>query len=286
MILRWKAQAVIASLLILVGVFLTLPIDPGDQGDATPAPASFLPAAPRLSMTLGRDQLVIRGTTGSQGHETAIAAAIADRFPDLQVRSEYMAGVLLPENWEPVSMRLLYVMAAMESATAEMSTDRVELRGVTAQADLFQQRLAFLREALAANATMVEDVIVVDSEMALDDLCRRAFAELGELPVAFMESSAELRESSYPSLDKLVDFAWHCSDAVIVIVGHTDSTGDEGWNRQLSRARAQAVADYLAGNGIRPERLVVEGRGSADPVADNSTRYGRRLNRRIEFELR
>ena len=283
---RWKIQAVIASLLILIGVFLAIPIDPGDQRDVTPPPSLHGRDTPSLTMTLVRDRISIRGTSGSPQHEAAIAAVIADRFPGLHVRNEYMAGVLLPENWEPVSMRLLYVMAAMESATAVMSAEGVELRGVTAQADMFRQRLAFLRDALAANATMVEDVIVVDSALALDDLCRRAFAELGELPVAFMESSADLRESSYPSLDKLVDFAWHCGDAVIVIAGHTDSTGDEGWNQRLSRARAQAVADYLAGNGIRAERLVVEGRGSAEPIADNSTRYGRRLNRRIEFELR
>ena len=286
MSLRWKGHAVIASLLILVGIFLAIPIGPGDQGDATPGPAAYLPAEPRLAMTLGRDSLAIRGTTGSQGHEAAIAAVIADRFPGLRVSNEYVAGVLLPENWEPVSMRLLYVMATMESATAVMHNDRVELRGVTAQADAFQQRLAFLHEALSTDATLIEDVIVVDNQLALDDLCRRAFVELGELPVAFMESSADLKESSYPSLDRLVDFGWHCRDTVILIVGHTDSTGDEGWNRRLSRARAQAVADYLAGNGIEPGRLIVEGRGSAEPIADNATRYGRSLNRRIEFELR
>ena len=286
MSLRWRSRAVIASLLLLGGVLVWISIDPGDLGDAAPSPSTRLVDSPRLTMTLGRDHLAVRGTSSSRAHEAAIAAAVADRFPGLEIRHEYTAGVLLPENWEPVSMRLLYVMATMESATAMMSEDEVELLGVTAQADTFQQRLAFLRDAMSADATMNEDVIVVDDSMALDDLCRRAFGDLDKLPVAFMESSAELRESSYPSLDKLVDFAWHCSDAAILIAGHTDSTGNEAWNRQLSRARAQAVADYLAGNGIEPERLIVEGRGSAEPIADNDTRYGRRLNRRIEFELR
>ena len=54
----------------------------------------------------------------------------------------------------------------------------------------------------------------------------------------------------------------------------------------MSQARAQAVADYLIANGVAADRLVVEGRGSSEPIADNDTRYGRSLNRRIEFGLR
>ena len=284
--LRWQTQAVIVSLLILVGIFLAIPIDPGDQRDAPPPPSLQGPDTPSLTMTLGRDRISVRGTSGSTEHEAMLAAVIADHFPGLQIRQEYMAGVLLPPNWEPVSVRLLHVLAAMESATVVLSADEVDLRGVTAQADEFRQQLDLLQEAAATNMTMIEDVIVLDDDVPLDDLCRRAFAELGDLPVTFVESSAELSKPYYPGLDKLIDFAWHCSDAIILIVGHTDSTGHEGWNVQLSRARAQAVADYLQRKGLEPERLLVEGRGSAEPIADNETRYGRSLNRRIEFELR
>lgn len=284
--LRGSSRVWIALLLLLVTTLLPISFDRGDRDAAAPPRSPRVVAGPELTMTLGRDRLAIAGTSHSAEHEAAIEQIVADRFPGLDVQPEFTAGILLPDNWVPVSVRLLYVMAAMESATAKIDRDQVSLRGVTAEPDVFRQRLAFLREAMGPGSTLEQDVIQVDQELALDELCRRAFARLGALPVAFAESSAALRESSYPSLDKLVDFAWDCRNTTILIVGHTDASGNESWNRQLSRARAQAVADYLTAKGVAAERLVVEGRGSAEPVADNETRYGRSRNRRIEFELR
>ena len=275
-----------ALLLLLVGVLVSISVDRADLGDSSTLQTSQVLEAPELTLTLARDTLSIAGTSLSAEHEAALIQVAADRFPDREVEQAFTAGVLLPENWQPVSVLLLHVMATMESATAMMSPDQVSLRGVTAAADEFEDRMALLREAITAAVVLHEDVIVVDRELALDDLCRRAFAELGALPVAFAESSAELRDSSFPNLDRLVGFAWDCNSATIVIAGHTDASGNETWNQQLSRARAQAVADYLIANGVAADRLIVEGRGSSQPIADNDTRYGRLLNRRIEFELR
>jgi OOP family OmpA-OmpF porin len=69
-------------------------------------------------------------------------------------------------------------------------------------------------------------------------------------------------------------------------MGHTDATGEEAWNMQVSRARAQAVADHLIASGVAVERLIIDGRGSQQPLASNDTVQGRERNRRIEFELR
>ena len=285
-IYRGNSRALAALLLLVVCAMVSVPVDQGDLVDSTPQRSPRVLSGAELTMTLVRDSLIIRGTSHSVEHEAAIAQIVADRFAHLEFQPDFTAGILLPDDWEPISARLLYVMAAMESATATMDRNQVRLRGVTAKPDVFQQRLAFLRQAMTAESTLHEDVILVDHKLALDDLCRRAFARLGSLPVAFAESSTELRDSSYPSLDRLVDFAWDCSNVTILIAGHTDASGSESWNQQLSRARAQAVADYLTANGVAAERLIVEGRGSAEPVADNDTRYGRSLNRRIEFELR
>jgi outer membrane protein OmpA-like peptidoglycan-associated protein len=53
-------------------------------------------------------------------------------------------------------------------------------------------------------------------------------------------------------------------------------------NNALSVARAEAVRDYLVSRGITPSRIVTAGRGSREPVADNSTQQGRDKNRRVE----
>ena len=114
-------------------------------------------------------------------------------------------------------------------------------------------------------------------------LCARAFADHHAGPVNFDESATTFRSSAVPVLQRIVALANVCRNAAIKITGHTDSSGDERWNVHLSRARADAVADYLVQQGIAPARLIATGAGSSSPVADNMTRYGRGLNRRIEF---
>ena len=70
---------------------------------------------------------------------------------------------------------------------------------------------------------------------------------------------------------------------MLTIVGHTDSTGPESHNQGLSERRAQAAADYLASQGVDPSRMTIKGMGESSPAADNGTREGRAMNRRIEI---
>ncbi|MCH7344213.1 OmpA family protein [Pelomonas sp. CA6] len=65
------------------------------------------------------------------------------------------------------------------------------------------------------------------------------------------------------------------------VEGHTDSTGDAAYNRQLSLRRATSVAQVLLAAGWPRERLAVVGHGPAKPIADNETEAGRAQNRRV-----
>ncbi len=76
------------------------------------------------------------------------------------------------------------------------------------------------------------------------------------------------------------------SRTTIAIVGHTDSTGSEMTNLKLSIARAEAVMEYLRERGIDLERLSADGKGEAEPIADNARDSGRARNRRVEIHLR
>ena len=68
----------------------------------------------------------------------------------------------------------------------------------------------------------------------------------------------------------------------VTVVGHTDSTGPEGYNMGLSERRANAAADFLEAQGI--DGVTRKGMGESDPVADNSTKEGRAKNRRVEIQ--
>ena len=74
------------------------------------------------------------------------------------------------------------------------------------------------------------------------------------------------------------------SERVFLIAGYTDSTGHEAYNYELGQRRATSVAGYLVGNkGLDPTQVRVVSYGASKPVADNSTRDGRRSNRRVEI---
>jgi outer membrane protein OmpA-like peptidoglycan-associated protein len=72
-------------------------------------------------------------------------------------------------------------------------------------------------------------------------------------------------------------------DANVLIVGHTDNVGSAASNKKLSLRRAEAVKSWLVREGISTKRLTVAGKGSEEPIDDNSTPEGRANNRRIEF---
>lgn len=72
----------------------------------------------------------------------------------------------------------------------------------------------------------------------------------------------------------------------IDVVGHTDDTGSENYNMDLSSRRAAAVAGILLEEGVQPARVRSFGRGEFDPVASNATADGRRQNRRVEVIIR
>lgn len=103
--------------------------------------------------------------------------------------------------------------------------------------------------------------------------------------IVFESNKSNLLEQSYVELNKLVLYLKRYPELTIKIVGHTDAIGNEDDNRNLSEARANAVAEYLLKKGINKANINHIGLGSSKPVATNSTEEGRQLNRRVEIIL-
>ncbi len=96
---------------------------------------------------------------------------------------------------------------------------------------------------------------------------------------------AVLKPEAKAKMDDLVGKTSGVALEVVIAVGHTDSTGPEGYNQKLSTRRANAVKDYLVSKGIEKNRVYTEGKGENQPIADNKTREGRAKNRRVEIEV-
>lgn len=101
--------------------------------------------------------------------------------------------------------------------------------------------------------------------------------------VLFAFGSADIAPDFYPLLGLGLTLMQMQDTVTIEVYGHTDSVGAAETNLELSQARVDAVKAFYVSQGIDPSRVIVEGRGESDPVADNDTSEGRQLNRRVEI---
>jgi outer membrane protein OmpA-like peptidoglycan-associated protein len=102
--------------------------------------------------------------------------------------------------------------------------------------------------------------------------------------VTFDLNRATLRPDAISILDEVVVTLKTCPTKRVLIGAHTDSSGSDEYNLELSRRRAQSVRDYLESRGINSARLKSEGYGESRPVASNDTPEGRARNRRVELQ--
>jgi OmpA-OmpF porin, OOP family len=103
--------------------------------------------------------------------------------------------------------------------------------------------------------------------------------------VYFETDRYEILDASYPELNRLLKFMKENLAVRIFIEGHTDNTGTNQYNQELSEQRARSVAEFLFSNDIGPERISMAGYGADRPVGDNSTVKGREMNRRVGFRI-
>lgn len=101
----------------------------------------------------------------------------------------------------------------------------------------------------------------------------------------FDYDSDRIKPAAAENLRNLAQSLNNYPNTDLVIVGHTDNIGSDGYNADLSQRRARAAASYLASLGVNPNRLRTYGRGENEPVATNTTDAGRQQNRRVEIAI-
>ena len=148
-------------------------------------------------------------------------------------------------------------LARIEAERAQKEAEQAQLR-----VENLQQQLG----ALQAKTTTTESgtILTLDS-------------------VLFETNKAALKSGALQNLYPLVTFLRENPERTIKIEGHTDSTGDENYNFELSQQRAESVREFLTQNGIEPNRIIARGYGETSPVAPNDTAAGRQQNRRVDL---
>ena len=229
--------------------------------------------------------------TGAQSVEE-LKAALAELRRRL---AEQQAGETAPaeQKLRAAQQQLDRLVAAMGALRRERDSLRTELGAARAELAARSRDTAAaerrLRAAESEVARLRREQVVSRLPMVAATPPEPAPAEpppeitVEVLDGAFFASGgADVTSDALPRLEDIAAVIRARPEAGVRVVGYTDASGDAAANEALSLARAQSVRGRLAALlATAPERMAVEGRGAADPVADNLTPEGRRANRRV-----
>ncbi|MCL5270922.1 MAG: OmpA family protein [bacterium] len=103
--------------------------------------------------------------------------------------------------------------------------------------------------------------------------------------VLFDKGSSALKPAGTERLRQIADIMKQDPTSRVVVRGFASAEGDDAYNLQLSKARAEMVANQLVFDGVNPQRIQAMGMGESNPIADNATESGRIQNRRVEIDI-
>jgi outer membrane protein OmpA-like peptidoglycan-associated protein len=212
-------------------------------------------------------------------------AALAQHKPLAEV--DHLA-YLAQRHAEAGEARVEEAHARVDLASAQSERDRILLESRNRQAQNAQEA-AYAARAQAAEAqsqAAAAQSQLAQSQQELADLKaqqtnRGMVVTLSD--VLFDTNQATLKPGADLSLDHLATFMSGHPRTKVIIEGHTDSTGSDAYNDDLSQRRADAVARALVARGVDPADIRAIGRGKNYPVATNDTSAGRQQNRRVEI---
>jgi OOP family OmpA-OmpF porin len=141
----------------------------------------------------------------------------------------------------------------------------------------------FIAQSQNIDLNEVESSDTLDIDLALSAIEVGKPIVLNNIFFAFGKDL--LTTSSYAELGRVLEYLESGRIQKIEVSGHTDSVGDEDYNRLLSQKRANAVKKFFTSNGISSSRVVSRGYGESKPVETNETNEGRAKNRRVEFKV-
>ena len=225
--------------------------------------------------------IVVEGAVPNEASKQAILLKMqsiygADQVVDkIQVRP-----VSAPNGWsDSVSRVITPDLKKISQGQLRVKGTQVDLTGKMADPSQIQPTTSTFQSLVQQPYRLTAQLSVNQAEQKIiDDALKNRIIE-------FESGSAILTDAGNKILDEMVVALTKVGAKKVKIIGHTDSSGDANKNTVLSQERAMAVQNYLVSKSIAVDRLSTAGKGSSQPVADNSTTEGRKKNRRIEFEV-
>lgn len=260
-------------------------------------------AVNHLSYMANQQVGIAQETAKRKTAELAVANASAKRT---EVRLEARTAeadaakrqvMIAKEKAEGQAADLAAADAELAAADANAQRDRTRLEAKTAEIDAAKKQAEIAQQTADQQAAALADAranaerdqaLIAQQELQLKELNakkteRGLVITLGD--VLFNTNKAQLKSGGIRNVQKLADFLKQYPKHVVLVEGHTDSTGSDSLNQELSDRRANAVRTALIDKGIGGDRVTTRGYGEAYPIAGNDTPAGRQLNRRVEIIL-
>jgi OOP family OmpA-OmpF porin len=225
--------------------------------------------------------IVVTGTVPDEPTKASLLSRLREVYGAERVVDQLAVGtVSTPANWNEYLQKLIGPnLKLISRGQLKVDGNNVSLRGDVANEAQRQQLAGDFAASLNPTYTVNNGLRVVASEQGVLD------AALANRIIEFESGKAALTDSGKAILDQMSVALLRLKDKRVEVIGHTDNAGSRAGNLSLSQARAEAVKEYVAGRGVKPELIAVSGEGPDRPVADNRTPEGRARNRRIEFKV-
>jgi len=170
-------------------------------------------------------------------------------------------------------------LAQQQQAQADAETARLAAEDAARQREAAEQRT---QEAVRQKEEMRARLLAqLNQVLQTRDTARGLIVSMPD--VLFDFNKYTLKPEARERLARISGIVLAYPDLKLQIEGYTDAIGSDEYNQTLSEKRAEAVRDYLVSSGVSMNNVAAQGMGKADPVADNSTAAGRKLNRRVEM---
>src|SRR5579872_6269563 len=221
-----------------------------------------------------REEAARKAAADAQAKAEADAAAAQQHAQEAQAQSDEDARrrAAAEEAQAQAEKQQAAALAAQQQAQAQAEAARA------AAEDADRQKQEAIRQKEEMRARLLAQLNQV---LQTRDTARGLIVSMPD--VLFDFNKYTLKPEARERLAKISGIVLAYPDLKLDIEGFTDSIGSDEYNQELSEKRAESVRGYLVSSGVKPDSVSATGLGKANPVADNTTAEGRKLNRRVEM---
>ncbi len=235
-----------------------------------------------LALETAEDSLVTLENYVKNGKDDDLidhqAKVTSIRLDTVEQSLKYNISQQYIDNAESKRNEILIQARTNEAIEAERKARKMEMRAKNAEA-----RAENLEESISDISNKANQLQQEVSKLEAKETSRGVVLTLKD--ILFETNKSELMPGQKKTLQQISEFLKEYPDRELVVEGHTDSTGEASYNKQLSYERANAVKSALTQYGVKGARIKSKGMGEEFPVATNKTDEGRQLNRRVDIVI-